>query len=100
MSAISAARITHTALRSPLQRSALSTTSHSRSATAGPRKNTNGNKPEDIEIPAFSIRHVTSSPRGRFWLMSGFCVLATIEGYGWYNFGPKILRWEKTDEEK
>ncbi|KAE9576012.1 hypothetical protein CGCF415_v003264 [Colletotrichum fructicola] len=93
-----AARITNMALRTPLRSpySAFSTTARSR---AGAGKSTNGSKPDDVEIPAFNIRHITSSPRARFWLISGFCVLASIEGYGWYNFGPKILGWEKGEEE-
>ncbi|KAF9876292.1 hypothetical protein CkaCkLH20_06235 [Colletotrichum karsti] len=100
MSARMAARITNTAaLRVPLRRSAFSTATARR---AGPAKNANNNnnKPDDIEIPAFNIKHITSSRRARFWLISLFWVFASIEGYGWYNFGPKILGWEKEKEKR
>ncbi|TDZ58372.1 hypothetical protein CTRI78_v005430 [Colletotrichum trifolii] len=96
MSTIVASRLLSNS-QAPL-RSAFSTTTRYRSTGAGPGKKLGDSKPEDVEIPAFNIRHVASSPRARFWLISGFCVLASIEGYGWYNFGPKILGWEKERE--
>ncbi|KAK1963121.1 hypothetical protein LY78DRAFT_585374 [Colletotrichum sublineola] len=62
----------------------------------GSNKN-NNNKPGEgpVEIPVFSLGHITSSPRARFWLMAGFCVIGCVEMYGWYNFGPKMLGWEE-----
>ncbi|KAK1634501.1 hypothetical protein BDP81DRAFT_408285 [Colletotrichum phormii] len=86
----------------PLQRTAFSTTPFRTTGgtTSGKNSgNVNGNKSgsgggDPIEIPAFNLRHITSSPRARFWLITGFCVIASVEMYGWYNFGPKILGWE------
>ncbi|EFQ34441.1 hypothetical protein CGRA01v4_00136 [Colletotrichum graminicola] len=86
----------------PLPRAAFST-APSRAATgAGPAPGKNNsvsdmknNRPGEgtVEIPVFSLRHITTSPRARFWLMAGFCVLGGVEVYGWYTFGPKVLGW-------
>ncbi|EXF82048.1 hypothetical protein CFIO01_00562 [Colletotrichum fioriniae PJ7] len=94
----------------PLQRAAFSTTPY---RTAGgtvqgknsSSNNVNGNSnkaggEDPIEIPAFNLRHISSSPRARFWLVTGFCVIASVEMYGWYNFGPKILGWEGKGEDE
>ncbi|OHE94285.1 hypothetical protein CORC01_10445 [Colletotrichum orchidophilum] len=93
---------------SPFQRSTFSTTPYrSADGTTSGRKNSingsnagggggsGGGGEDPIEIPAFNLRHITSSPMVRFWLVTGFCVIGSVEMYGWYNFGPKILGWEE-----
>lgn len=105
------ARIATTALRAPLQRPAFSTSARLRfSAPAGSSSNNNSssqnktndhgskNKPNDVEMPVFNLGHITTKPLTRRLLIAGFCVLASIEAYGWFNFGPKILGWERGEE--
>ncbi|WYZ37945.1 hypothetical protein EsH8_II_001451 [Colletotrichum jinshuiense] len=105
MSATMTARIATKAFRAPLQHSAFSTTARYRAVGAAPGKNTGGGKINNkagespVEIPAFNLRHITSNPRTRSWLIAGFCVIASIEAYGWFNFGPKILGWEERKAE-
>ncbi|KDN60936.1 putative FAD binding domain-containing protein [Colletotrichum sublineola] len=55
----------------------------------GSNKN-NNNKPGEgpVEIPVFSLGHITSSPRARFWLMAGFCVI----GLG-ISFAPNVTQY-------
>ncbi|KAK1689281.1 hypothetical protein BDP55DRAFT_605473 [Colletotrichum godetiae] len=89
----------------PLQRIAFSTTPFRTAGGTTSGKTSNGNKSgsgggDPIEIPVFNLRHITSSPRARFWLITGFCVIASVEMYGWYNFGPKILGWEGKGEDE
>ncbi|KAK1991117.1 hypothetical protein LX36DRAFT_663610 [Colletotrichum falcatum] len=101
------------ALAARLPRAAFST-APSRRAAAGPtpgknngvsskhddNNNDNNNKSGEgsVEVPVFNLGHITSSPRGRFWLRAGLCVLASVEMYGWYNFGPKLLGRDKEEE--
>ncbi|KAF6821484.1 hypothetical protein CPLU01_12466 [Colletotrichum plurivorum] len=97
------ARIATTALRAPLQRPGFSTSARLRfSAPAGssPKNNGSKNKPDDVEMPAFNLGHITTKPLTRRLLIATFCVLASIEAYGWFNFGPKILGWEKREDRK
>ncbi|OHW97364.1 rep helicase [Colletotrichum incanum] len=61
--------------------------------TEQPPNKKSGESP--IDVPVFNLRHITSSPRARFWLTTGLCVIGGVEMYGWYNFGPRILGWEK-----
>ncbi|KAK1728680.1 uncharacterized protein BDZ83DRAFT_749078 [Colletotrichum acutatum] len=93
----------------PLQRAAFSTSPYrtaggtAQSKNGNTNANINGNKAggeDPLEIPAFNLRHISSSPRARFWLITGFCVIASVEMYGWYNFGPKILGWEGKGEDE
>ncbi|KAI3529300.1 hypothetical protein CSPX01_15615 [Colletotrichum filicis] len=95
----------------PLQRAAFSTspswtaggTAQGKNNSSSNNVNGNSNKiggEDPIEIPAFNLRHISSSPRARFWLITGFCVIASVEMYGWYNFGPKILGWEGKGEDE
>ncbi|GKT46370.1 uncharacterized protein ColSpa_06551 [Colletotrichum spaethianum] len=92
-------RIAAKSFAAPQQRVAFSTTRPG-AAAAGPtpgKNNVSNNKSGEspIEIPVFNLRHITSSPRARFWLITGFCVVGSVEMYGWYNFGPKIFGWEE-----
>ncbi|TQN69599.1 hypothetical protein CSHISOI_05873, partial [Colletotrichum shisoi] len=48
-----------------------------------------------LHCPALDLRHITSSPRARFRLVSALCVAGSVEMYGWYTFGPRILGWEE-----
>ncbi|KAK1984161.1 hypothetical protein LZ30DRAFT_748101 [Colletotrichum cereale] len=97
------ARIASKTFTAPLQRAAFSTTPSRTAAGPAPGKknnasnNNNNNKSGEspIEVPVFDLRHITSSPRVRFLLIAGFCVVGSVEMYGWYNFGPKILGWEE-----
>lgn len=85
----------------PPQRAAFSTTPYQTAGTTQGKNNGSSKAGEDpIEIPAFNLRHISSSPRARFWLVTGFCVIASVEMYGWYNFGPKILGWEGKGEDE
>ncbi|KAK1589789.1 uncharacterized protein LY79DRAFT_234737 [Colletotrichum navitas] len=98
------ARIASRTFAAPLPRAAFST-APSRANTGGgpaPGKNNStsnmkNNRPSGgtVEVPVFSLRHITTSSRARYWLMAGFCVLGSVEMYGWYTFGPKILGWEE-----
>lgn len=104
MSAITA-RVATTALRAPLQRPAFSTSARLRveKGPAGSNNNNHSsgkNKPDDVEMPAFNLAHITTRPLTRRLLIAGICVLASVEAYGWYNFGPKILGWDKGEEGK
>ncbi|KAK2049745.1 hypothetical protein LZ31DRAFT_548927 [Colletotrichum somersetense] len=103
------ARIASRTFATPLPRAAFSTAPSRAAMAAGPapgkdnsvsNKN-NSKKPGEgpVEVPVFSLGHITTSPRARFWLMAGLCVLGSVEMYGWYNFGPKILGWEEGGRE-
>jgi len=77
---------------SPSSSSYFSTTT--RRLTQDGKKTTNANP----ELPAFSIRNIASTPRGRIYLGAGLLILCGIEGLAWYEFGPKILGWDKKEE--
>ncbi|GJC91009.1 hypothetical protein ColLi_13847 [Colletotrichum liriopes] len=97
MSAVTARTATRT-FAAPLQRAAFSVAPSRAAAGPTPGENNFGSKKpgeSPVEIPVFNLRHITSSPRARFWLIAGFCVIGGVEMYGWYNFGPRILGWEE-----
>lgn len=80
-----------TVVRAPPQQQRLAGFSTSRATR-------NGNAPGNPELPAFNIRHIVSTPRGRRWLIAAFVVLAGIEASGWVVFAPKI--WKEKGEEE
>ncbi|GJC96453.1 UvrD/REP helicase [Colletotrichum higginsianum IMI 349063] len=102
MSAAATARIATKVLAAPTRRAASFSTVPSRGAggpTAGGKTRVDVNNKKSgesaVEVPVFDLRHITSSPRARFWLISALCVAGSVEMYGWYTFGPRILGWEE-----
>lgn len=49
--------------------------------------------------PSF-FKRLGATPCTRVFLIGCFVVLASVETLGWFNFGPKILGWDKSGEEK
>lgn len=68
------------------QRSAFSTTVSALSGGGKPA----GEGPGNPELPKFSLKHLSSNPRTRFWIGTSIFVLACIEGATWVKFWPKI----------
>ena len=51
------------------------------------------------QLPSFSLKHLASTPRGRFYLIAAFSIGAFVEGYAWATYGPKIMGWDKEAKE-
>ena len=51
------------------------------------------------QLPKADFKSIMSTPGMRAFIYGSIGVMATVEGYMWYTYGPHVLGWKKDKPE-